>query len=212
MSEEHQNVNSVPPETAPAAPAQPAQVQPASTMTDKTGGKTYTSDEMEQIIKERLDREKARSEKAKEEAARRAAEAEAMKNAEWQKLAEQREKDLAEMKAEIARRDHAALQAKVAKAVGLPDALASRLIGEDEKALTEDAKALLETLPKPPPPPDPQKRQPGFAPTNPGANGSNAASVQEQRDRIYGARVDPWSVSANQNQGGGAFYRSKGDE
>jgi hypothetical protein len=64
--------------------------------------------------------------------------------------------------AEIAKREQAEaqakaaqlamLRAKVAKDAGLPDGLASRLLGETEEELAADAKELLKTLPKPTPP------------------------------------------------------------
>jgi NADH dehydrogenase/NADH:ubiquinone oxidoreductase subunit G len=83
------------------------------------------------------------------------------------------------------------LQRKVAKAVGLPDGLALRLQGTDEEAMTEDAKAILELLPKPE---EAKKQPPKIEATNP-ANGQRGETVAQLRERLKGpsskAMYDP---------------------
>jgi hypothetical protein len=60
----------------------------------KAQEKTFTQAELDQIVKDRLDRERKKHD-AETEKARKSAEEEALtKNQEWQKLAEQRSKDL----------------------------------------------------------------------------------------------------------------------
>ena len=78
------------------------------------------------------------------------------------------------------------LQRRVADKTGLPVALASRLIGETEADMEADAKALLETLPKP------TKPQPGTSATNP--NGAQISETREQkRSRLTGGAPDIWA-------------------
>lgn len=74
--------------------------QAQSQQSGSGNSRTFTQAEVDEIIKERLQREKSKADKAAEDA-RRAAEAEAAaKNGEWQKLAEQREKELADARRE----------------------------------------------------------------------------------------------------------------
>ena len=203
-----QNVTKTP-EPAPAA-----NVTPTATTPVTTGGKTFTEAELEQIIKDRLDRAQKKSE-AEKEKARQDAEAEAAKkNGEWQKLAEQRERELQERDRKLAEaeardkaRELSDLKRSVAEKVGLPAKLAARLVGDDEAALEADATALLETLPKPQPPPEKVKQPPGIVPANPGSNGGVGETVEQRRQRIHGAPGDPWDPAAARNHGGGAFYR-----
>jgi Zn-dependent oligopeptidase len=76
------------------------------------------------------------------------------------------------------------LQRKVAKAVGLPDGLALRLQGADEETMTEDAKAILELLPKQPE--ETKKPTPKIEATNP-ANGQRGETMTQMRERVKGA-------------------------
>lgn len=111
--------------------------------------KTFTQEDVDRIVGERLQRAQAKAEqatqKAREEAERKAAE-------EQGKFKELYEKALADAKAaEEGRKalELSTLKASVARAVGLPEKLAARLQGEDEESLTADAKEILATLPKP---------------------------------------------------------------
>ena len=62
--------------------------------TDPKAEKKFSQAELDQIVKERLDRERKKSESAAEKARREAEEAALAKNQEWQQLAEKRAKDL----------------------------------------------------------------------------------------------------------------------
>jgi hypothetical protein len=151
-------------------------VTPTATTPVQTGGRTYTEQDVERMIKERLEREKVVSErKAKEAADRAAAEADA-KNGEWEKLAKQREVELEELRSQFKASELAALKRSIAEKVGLSMNLAARLIGETAEEIEKDARALLETLPKP-------KQNAGFVP-NPGAGGSLGETAAQKRERL----------------------------
>ena len=160
----------VTPEVTPPAtpPAQPTAEE-----------KRFTQADLDRMIAERLEREKR---KRDEDAAKAKAQAEAdaaIKNAEWQKLAELREKELAEARSLLAQNKLADEKRKAATKVGLPDAFASRLIGDTPEALEADAKALLETLPKAP------KPSPGGI-TNPAGAETVGETDAEKRKRLFG--------------------------
>jgi hypothetical protein len=67
----------------------------------------------------------------------------------FKELYESEQKKRAELEAKTRQLELAALRAKVAAATNLPAALASRLQGDTEEALTADAKVLLAALPAP---------------------------------------------------------------
>jgi len=106
---------------------------------------------------------------------------------------------------EIERRD---LQRKVAEAVGLPFALAERLRGESEEDLTEDAKAMLELLPKKQEATPPEKKLPTLGATNPG-NGVQGETQAQKRARLLGQPTDAWDPDAAKKRGGGVVYVEK---
>lgn len=193
------------------APAAPAPVVPTATTPVQTGGKTFTESELEAILKERLDREKAKRERAAQEAADKAAQEAAAKNGEWEKVAKQNEAKLAELQAQLHAREVMDLKRSIAEKIGLPVSLAARLVGETEKDLETDAKALLETLPKPQAPASPAKPQPGpVAPANPGANGQQGETLAAQRARLHGAKsANAFDPALNRNQGGGVIFNVK---
>ena len=99
------------------------------------------------------------------------------------------------------------LQRKVAKAVGLPEGLAARLAGDDEEAMTADAKSILELLPKPQE--VEKKPAPRLEPTNPGdaKQGETRAQIKE-RLGLAGS-VNPWSSSGAVDRGGGVVVVEK---
>lgn len=203
-------------------PKSPVKSEPqTATEPVKTGAKTFTQEDVdrllkekdqstEQIIKDRLERAKKKAE-ADAEKARQDAEAEAAKKSgDWQKLAEQREVEiarrdalLAEKEALIKAKEIAELKRTVAGKVGLPLELAARLIGETEKDIETDAKALLETLPKPA---EQKKHQPGLAPLNPGASGSTEETDAQKLARIHGSTSNPFNANDNRRRGGGVVH------
>jgi hypothetical protein len=158
-------------------------VAPTATEPVKTGGKTYTEAEMEQIIKDRLAREKKASDQ-KADDARKAAEAEAaVKNGEWQKLAEQREKELNDAKAVLAQKDLDEKKRKIAKEVGLPDELALRIQGATDEELKADAEAVLKAIPQ-------AQKQPGIKPLNPGPDANNNETREQAKQRLTQTSAD----------------------
>lgn len=93
--------------SVPGATAGISGVQGASATATQPGNeeKKFTESEVNQIVKNRLEREKVASEQRAEEA-RKVAEAEAAKkNGEWEKVAKQREDELAKAKADMRERD-----------------------------------------------------------------------------------------------------------
>lgn len=88
------------------------------------------------------------------------------------------------------------MRRKIAAKHSIPEALAARLHGETEEELDEDAKALLEALPKPP------KPQPG-AVANPGANAQAAETDAQKRARLFGSTVDIFTPEGAKTLGGG---------
>ena len=120
------------------------------------------------------------------EGAKAAKELEAYKKAEAErKQAELSETDrlkaqLAELEAKATRLEREGLQRQAAEAAGLPLALASRLQGDNIEAMTEDAKAMLEALPKPQ-----TGKPPNIHATNPGANASQGETEAEKRRRLF---------------------------
>lgn len=76
------------------------------------------------------------------------------------------------------------MQRTAAEKVGLPATLAKRLQGDTEEELEADAKALLETLPKP--------TKTNLTQTNPGANGSQSETRDQKKARLMGTPGDIW--------------------
>lgn len=167
------------PQAPVVPPAVPAPAPPVTPPAPKADEKTFTQAELNAIVKDRLDRErKAAQEKA--DADKKAAEEEqAKQQGEWQKLAEQRAADLEKLQAELTKRDYDALRARVAAENHLPAAWAVRLVGDDEAALTLDAKELAKTLvpaaPVPGASPSPKPAGPA------GGAGDEAAQAAQRR-------------------------------
>jgi hypothetical protein len=107
---------------------------------------------------------------------------------------------------EIERRD---LQRKVAEAVGLPLALAERLRGDSEEDLTDDAKSMLELLPKKQEATPPEKHLPKLDATNPG-NGKLGETLAQKKDRLkIGTRTNPFMAGDAESRGGGVVQVEK---
>ena len=81
--------------------------------------------------------------------AKKAEEEKLVEQQQWQTLAEQRAKDLEDMKAQIESQRLETMRVRVGAELGLPGPLVDRLRGDDEDAIREDAQALLDALPKP---------------------------------------------------------------
>ena len=114
---------------------------------------------------------------------------------EVQKLQAELEKSKAELKATQLIEMRRAAAAKVE----LPVAFADRLRGETPEELEEDAKKLLEALPKAP-------KIPALGATNPGTGASQGETYEQQWARIHGQSVNPWDPNVHRQQGGGIFF------
>lgn len=102
------------------------------------------------------------------------------------------------------------LQRKVAKSINLPEGLAERLRGGTEEELLEDAKLVLEFLPKQETKPD-ATTKPKLEPTNPG-NGTKGETRDQVKARLnMGKTSNPWGAADAQQRGGGALFVEKGD-
>jgi hypothetical protein len=131
---------------------------------------------------------------AADEAKRKHAEDEAKAKGEWEKVAAERERENAELKAQLAARDRALLVAKVAAKHQLPPAIADRLAGDDEAALEADAKELAKLL-GPRPAPDTEAGAGTQTPTN-----RDRPTPKKVDGPVYafdGTRKVPWPSRPN---------------
>jgi hypothetical protein len=139
----------------------------SSKSTQAGGGKTggddeakFTQSDVDRLIQQRLNEEKER-EKRRTAAARREADAAAAsRSGEWEAVAKERERDLAEKEAELEelRKDLAqksldSIRVRVAMRHKLPEALVLRLQGTDEASIERDARELAKLI-APPKAPD----------------------------------------------------------
>lgn len=111
--------------------------------------KTFTQADVDRILADRLGRAEAKTKeataKAQAEAERKAAE----EQGKWKELYEQTKTQAEQAQQEAAQVRLSSMRERIARTVGLPDALAARLQGDDEDAITADAKALAKLMPKP---------------------------------------------------------------
>jgi hypothetical protein len=141
----------------------------------KADEKKFTQAELDQHIKERLQREKAKGDQAIKEAKEKADEEALKQQGEFKKLAELNEQKAKDLEAKLASRELLDKKAAIAKKVGLPDGLAARLIGDTDEAIEADAKALFDSLPK--------SSKAALGATNPGGN-NNGSKPQTSRELI----------------------------
>lgn len=134
------------------------------------------------IAKAELDAMQAALKKANQEAAARrkeleraAAEQKAKEQAEMTELQKATAK-AAELEAELNTLKQNDKKREIAAKVGLPPALALRLVGATDEELEADAKAILASLPKP--------AAPNTGATAPGANGRQGETPAERRARL----------------------------
>ena len=188
MAEESKTTTETTPEvTAPVTPPEAV----------KTGNDAkFTEADVEKIVKERLEREKAKRAQAEKDAADKAAAETAAKNGEWEKVAKAKDEELAKIKTQLAERELNDRKRAIAEKVGLPAALASRLVGSTDEELEKDAKSILDTIPKP---------KTTASPTNPGANGQQGETDAQRKARIFGTDFDPFDPETAKRKGGGFF-------
>lgn len=122
---------------------------------------------------------------------------------EARKLAEMSETDrlkaeLDQMKGELKAKTVRTMQIEVAAKLGIPAALSDRLHGETLEEMEEDAKAILDMLPK-------QKAAPNTGATNPGDKAGSGDTFEDEHKRWKAAQKQ----STNPFTGGGVFYPPK---
>lgn len=127
--------------TAPAIPAALVNPPPAP--------QTFTQEALDAILKDRLAQQQRQHESKIALATKAAEDAKATQDGDFRKLAESAVAARDEAVAKFAAREHHDRQVAAAKAAGLPEAMAARLHGDDDKALEADAKALAALLPAP---------------------------------------------------------------
>jgi hypothetical protein len=175
------------PVATPAAPAAP----PAKPAAADADAPTFNQAQVDAIVRDRLERQK-RSVDAAAKAQQEAADAERLKQqGEFEKLAEERGRRVAELEGQLHQREVQALRDAAAAKHRLPAALAARLMGDTAEALDADA-ASLATLVRPE---DARReRAQAAAPGNPpgprpsGADGervAQAAREENARRRSY---------------------------
>lgn len=173
-----------------AAPAIPANTDPITQPTPTpavTGGTpaasgTFTQEQVDAIITERLARQQRTNDanKAKEKADLEAAKL--AEQGEFKKLAETAQAEATTLKAQLAARDHADLQRVVASAHKLPESLASRLTGTTREELEADAKELAKLVAAPAAP-----ATPGNRPNPRPQNTANSGPTTEEFLRSQGS-------------------------
>lgn len=129
-----------------------------------------------------------KKEREREAAATKEAERKAQEQGEFEKLAKERADRIAQLEADIAKREHEALRARVAAKHKLPEALADRLRGENEAELEADAKELakLKVIS------DAPKTETGKSSQGDGKQPEQSRQEQKQPYRFQDARDVAW--------------------
>lgn len=181
--------------TAASEPTSPTAGGEGGQPTTQQPVKTFTQAEVDRLIAERLERADKKSAKEREEAAKKAAEESAAKNGEWQKLAEQRAAELADLGKRVAE-----LEPVTAKLEAYEAAIKKQLEADRAK-LPAHITALLDKLPlteqiewiaanretvsatsaQPPTQPTQQRRIPG-TPEPAGNNAITEAEIKRRQD------------------------------
>lgn len=134
--------------TPAPVPAQPEQAIPATAPAQSGDDKKFTQAELEAIIKDRLGREREKAakeaEKAKIDLERKAAE----EQGQFKALYEQVKAEVEAAKREVEQVRLDSLRDRVGREFGLPEAIAKRLVGNDEAELKADAATIAAALPK----------------------------------------------------------------
>lgn len=160
-----------------------AEAQVADVAVDEKQPETFDEQRaMELIRKQREELKQAKKEAAELERYRKAEEA--RKQAEMSET-ERLKAELDQMRGELKVKAVRTMQIEVAAKLGLPTALSDRLHGETLEEMEEDAKAILELLPK-------QKAAPNAGATNPGEQASKEETRAQKLQRLTGGEVDIW--------------------
>lgn len=129
------------------APTPPPPAAPAPT--PDSGEKIFTQADLDRIVRERLRDEQARADRRIEDERKKAEQDKLREQGEFKTLAEQREKELEQLRADNKRKDREALCIKIAAEEKLPASLALRLVGDDETAIRDDAKKVFAEIAAP---------------------------------------------------------------
>jgi multidrug resistance efflux pump len=184
MAEETKQV-----ETTPVTETKP-ETKPEETNTETVAISKAEFDKMQAALKDANKEAAARRKRLDELEA-----ADAKRKEAEMTEAQKAEAKIKELEAKTKQYERTELQRTVAAKVGLPANLATRLMGETEEELEADAKALLETLPKP------EDKKPSPGPTNPGEGGQPKETDAEKYARLTGQ-----TAISNWAKGGGVIF------
>lgn len=165
--------------TASSEPTPTPETQPAQ---NADAGKMFTQDELNKLIKERLDRERAKQTKA---ASKAKADAEKKALEEQKKFQELYETEKAER--EKLARDMEALRIQglrrdIAAKHNVPSGLIARIQGSTEEEIEADVKLLIQALPT--------QRPPSLDSKAGGGTGSNTPTLTDAEIREQAARLN----------------------
>ena len=175
-----QNVTITTQDPVVTEPIEPAAEPTATPPEDPTADeKKFTQAELDTHIAERLKREKAKQDKAAADAKKKADADALAANAEWQKLAEQRQAELDEATAKVKAAELLELKRQAAEKHRIPSGLIDRLQGETADELEADAEKIAALIP------EKSKTPPNLQPTNPSGNSAiSGESDAEKRRRL----------------------------
>ena len=172
------------------------EVQATSAEVDETKPETFDEARaMDLIRKQREELKQAKKTAAELERYRKMEEERKQAEmSETDRLKAELERAQSELKAKTAR----TMQIEVAAKLGLPAALSDRLHGETLEEMEEDAKAILEVLPK-------QKAAPNTGATNPGEKAGSGDTFEDAHKRWKAGEKQP-----NPFLGGGVVFPPTG--
>ena len=159
------------------------EVQDTPTAVDEQAEKFEPERAMELIRKQREELKQAKKAAAELERYKKAEEERKQAEmSETDRLKAELDRAHSELKAKTAR----TMQIEVAAKVGIPAALSDRLKGETLEEMEEDAKAILDMLPK-------QKAAPNSGATNPGEKAGANETWAQRKQRLEGAPPNIWA-------------------
>ena len=186
--------------------AEIAETEPKATETEaKTIQPTETKVETAEEVKAELERTQVALKKANSEAAKRRKQLDAFEKAEQERKdaelseTERLKKELDESQTKLERLNYQQLQRSIADDIGLPAAFANRIQGDDAEAMKEDAKQLLEAMPK-------QDKKTIISPTNPGEAKQGMTDNQRRAQLYRGDVTDPFDAESARQKGGGVHF------
>jgi hypothetical protein len=183
---------------------QPAEMEGEKADQPKGGAEMTPAEELE-AMRAALKKANAEAARFRKQVEAIEAERKAKEEAEMTEL-QKAQKRAAELEAKLTALELAQKRREIAEKVGLPPALAARLQGASDEELEADAKALLESLPKPQEPP--KKPSQLIPPVNP--NSAQQTETDDQRRaRLFGAKVDIFDPNFMKSHGGGVFINDK---